>query len=70
LIPKHAHLQVLIYDREVERIVARGRTIPFYWGGDLWDLPHGFDAVGLRGLDDHRIPNCLTALAAEVEKNQ
>ena len=46
LIPRYAHVQVLLVDRATERIVARGRTIPFHWNGTLEDLPHGIDDVG------------------------
>jgi GNAT superfamily N-acetyltransferase len=70
LIPAHAHLQVLVHDREEDRIVARGRTIPFRWDGSLNDLPQGLDSVGFRALHDSRPANCLSALAAEVETDQ
>ncbi|MGD0441500.1 MAG: N-acetyltransferase [Acidimicrobiales bacterium] len=66
LLPRFAHLQVLLYDRVLERLVARGRTIPFHWDGSLQDLPRGIDALGLRALDDPRPPTALSALAAEV----
>ena len=39
LYPKHAHLQVLLYDRSADSIAGRGRTIPFRWDGTLEDLP-------------------------------
>ncbi|MFZ0217514.1 MAG: hypothetical protein WAM30_16405, partial [Candidatus Dormiibacterota bacterium] len=48
LFPRHAHLQVLFVDRRSDRLVARGRTIPFRWDGTLEDLPAGIDAVGQR----------------------
>jgi GNAT superfamily N-acetyltransferase len=70
LLPRHAHLQVLLYDRTLDRIVARGRTIPFCWDGSLGDLPRGIDALGLRGVDDPRPPTALAALAAEVAPDQ
>jgi hypothetical protein len=70
LFPQHAGLQVLLYDRGLDRTVARGRTIPFCWDGSLDDLPPGIDAVGLRGLDDPRPPTALSALAAEVVADQ
>ncbi len=66
LVPEYAHLQVLLYDQERERVVARGKTIPFRWDGTLEDLPRGIDAAGLRALDDDRQPNTLSALSAEV----
>ena len=66
LIPRFAHVQVLVCDKGTDRAVARGRTIPFRWDGSLDDLPHGIDAVGLRAIDDTRPPNALSALAAEV----
>ena len=66
LIPKNAHLQILLLDRSIERVVARGRTIPFHWDGSLHDLPTGIDAVGLRAVDEERSPTALSALAAEV----
>jgi hypothetical protein len=66
LYPRHAHLQILLFDRDTERVVARGRTIPFRWDGSLEDLPGGIDAAGLRAVDDHRPPTALCALAAEV----
>jgi GNAT superfamily N-acetyltransferase len=70
LVPDFAHLQVLLYDRDLHRIVARGRTIPFRWDGTREDLPSGFDALGLRALGDRRLPTALSALAAEVETDQ
>jgi hypothetical protein len=66
LVPRHARFQVLVYDNESERVVARGRTIPFRWDGTLEDLPAGIDAVGLRAVEDSRPPTALSALAAEV----
>jgi GNAT superfamily N-acetyltransferase len=70
LYPRHAHLQILFFDRERERIVARGRTIPFRWDGSLEDLPGGIDAVGLRAVSDQRPPTALSALAAEVAADE
>jgi hypothetical protein len=67
LVPRHARQQVLLYDRELELVVARGRTIPFCWDGSLNDLPAGFDALGRRALGDQARPTALSALAAEVD---
>jgi hypothetical protein len=66
LIPRHAHLQFLVWDAAAERAVARGRTIPFAWDGTLADLPAGVDALGLRALEETGAPTALSALAAEV----
>jgi hypothetical protein len=66
LIPRYAHLQVLLYDGDTEDILARGRTIPFRWDGTLGDLPAGIDAVGLRAVNALDRPTALSALAAEV----
>jgi hypothetical protein len=70
LIPRHAHLQVLVCNADTERIVARGRTIPFTWDGTLADLPAGIDALGLRALEEPGPPTALSALAAEVAADQ
>ncbi len=70
LIPRHAHLQVLLYDKSLDRIVARGRTIPFRWDRSLEDLPRGIDALGLRAVEDTSAPTSLSALAAEVAADQ
>lgn len=70
LYPKHAHLQVLLYDASTDSIVGRGRTIPFRWDGTLEDLPAGIDALGLRAIDDPEPPTALSALAAEVAEDQ
>ena len=70
LVPRHARLQVLLFDRGVDAIVARGRTISFCWDGSLADLPAGIDALGLRAVDDPRPPTAISALAAEVAANQ
>ena len=56
LYPKHARLQVLLYDASRDSIVGRGRTIPFRWDGTLEDLPAGIDALGLRAIDDPEPP--------------
>ncbi len=66
LYPAHADLQVLVVDQREERVVARGRTIPFRWDGSLTDLPSGIDAVGIRAIEQPDSPNTLSALAAEV----
>jgi hypothetical protein len=70
LFPQHARLQVLLYDRSIDRLVARGRTIPFRWDGSLDDLPPGIDAVGRRALEDPGPATALSALAAEVVSDQ
>ncbi|MDP8929654.1 MAG: N-acetyltransferase [Actinomycetota bacterium] len=70
LYPQHAHVQVLVYDTERERVVARGRAIPFRWDGTLHDLPAGIDAAGLRALNEPAAPTALLALAAEVAPDQ
>ena len=70
LVPEYGHLQVLLYDRATDRLVARGKTIPFRWDGSLADLPSGIDAVGRRALDDRRAPTALSALEAEVAADQ
>jgi hypothetical protein len=66
LIPRHAHLQLLLVDRRTDRLIGRGRTIPFHWDRTDTELRGGIDAVGLAALDDPRPPNALSALAAEV----
>jgi GNAT superfamily N-acetyltransferase len=66
LYSRHANVQVLFFDEDAGRVVARGRTIPFRWDGSLEDLAGGIDAVGLRAVSDARRPNTLSALAAEV----
>jgi hypothetical protein len=70
LVPRHAHLQFLVWDTEAERVIARGRTIPFRWDGTLEDLPAGIDAMGLRAVRDTAPPTVLSALAAEVVADQ
>jgi hypothetical protein len=67
LVPDYADFQVLFTDRRTNRIVARGRTIPFRWDGTLADLPEGIDAVGVRALSGDGPPTALSALAAEVD---
>lgn len=66
LFPRHADVQVLVYDDDVEGIVARGKAIPFRWDGTLEDLPAGIDAAGLRAVEEPAAPTTLSALAAEV----
>jgi hypothetical protein len=70
LVPRFAHLRILVLDAGIERIVARGRTIPFTWDGTLADLPAGIDALGLRALEEPRPSTALSALAAEVASDQ
>lgn len=66
LIPRYAHLQVLVVDDRFGDVIARGRTIPFRWDGGLETLPNGIDALGLAGLRGGGTPTSLSALAAEV----
>ena len=66
LVPRYEHLQLLVWDADAERLIARGRTIPFTWDGTLADLPEGIDELGLRALEETRPPTALSALAAEV----
>jgi hypothetical protein len=70
LFPRFAQFQVLVYDAAVERVVGRGRTIPFRWDGSLDDLPAGIDAVGLRAVTEQAAPTAVSALAAEVERDR
>ena len=68
LVPRYADFQLLFTDRRADRIVARGRTIPFRWDGTLADLPAGIDALGARALSEEGgPPSDLSALAAEVD---
>jgi len=69
LYPRYPHLQCLLVDRRTERLVGRGRTIPFRWDGTLEDLPAGIDALGARALEGPGEPNALSALAAEVARD-
>jgi len=66
LFPRHADLQILFVDRRSDRLIARGRTIPFRWDGTLRTLPAGIDALGLQAIDEPDHPTALSALAAEV----
>jgi hypothetical protein len=66
LIPRFAHLQALFVDRRTSDLIARARTIPFWWDRTLEDLPSGIDALGLRAVEDPRSPTALSALSAEV----
>jgi GNAT superfamily N-acetyltransferase len=70
LVPRFAHLQILFFEVESDRVVARGRTIPFCWDGTLDDLPTGIDSVGLRAIRDDGPQTALSALAAEVAPDQ
>lgn len=70
LVPRYARFQLLLYDDAVDRIVGRGRAIPFRWDGSLADLPAGIDAVGLRAVSDDSAPTAVSALAAEVESDR
>src|SRR2546425_9099844 len=56
LFARYAHLQVLVWNADTERIVARGRTVSFAWDGTLADLPLGIDALGLRALSQSGPP--------------
>jgi GNAT superfamily N-acetyltransferase len=69
LIARFPSFQILIVDRDLDRAVARGRTVPFRWDGSLEDLPPGIDALGPR-LQDPAAPTTLSALAAEVSLDQ
>ena len=67
LVPRYGDFQVLFIDQRTDRIIARGRTIPFRWDGTLADLPDGIDALGPRALGGDGPPTALSALAAEVD---
>jgi hypothetical protein len=69
LVPQHSRLQLLLHDVAADRVVGRGRTIPFRWDGSLDDLPAGIDAVGLRAVSELAAPTAVSALAAEVESD-
>jgi len=66
LIPRFAQFQALFVDRRTSDLIARARTIPFWWDCTLEDLPSGIDEVGLRAIEDPRSPTALSALSAEV----
>jgi hypothetical protein len=66
LVPRFAHLQALFADSRSGTLVARARTIPFWWDGTLEHLPDGIDAVGVQAVRDARTPTTLSALSAEV----
>jgi GNAT superfamily N-acetyltransferase len=68
LVPRFAHFQALFLDQRSDKIIGRGRAIPFRWDGSLADLPPGIDAVGLRAIADDAAPTALSALAAEVDR--
>jgi hypothetical protein len=65
LVPRFADFQILIVGSESGEVVARGRTIPFEWGGNVADLPPGIDALGVQAITSDR-RSSLCALAAEV----
>ena len=66
LMPRFAQFQALFVDRRTGDLIARARTIPFWWDRTLEDLPKGIDAVGRRAVEDPRSPTALSALSAEV----
>jgi hypothetical protein len=68
LVPRFAEFQALFLDRRADRIIARGRTIPFRWDGTLDDLPSGIDALGTHAVREGSPPTALSALAAEVDE--
>lgn len=70
LVPRYAQFQVLVYDGGADRVVGRGRSIPFRWDGSLDDLPAGIDAVGLRAVSAEAEPTAVSALAAEVASDR
>jgi hypothetical protein len=62
LFPRYARFQVLVYDGTADRVVGRGRAIPFRWDESLDDLPAGIDAVGLRAVSEHATPTAVSAM--------
>lgn len=66
LIPRFDQFQLLLYDAAADRVVGRGRSIPFRWDGTMDDLPAGIDAAGLRAVSEQAPPTAVCALAAEV----
>jgi GNAT superfamily N-acetyltransferase len=70
LVPRFARFQILVYDKAIGRVVARGRAIPFRWDESLDDLPAGIDAVGQRALEDDTAATAMSALSAEVMPDQ
>jgi hypothetical protein len=67
LFSRYAGQQILFVDGRCDRIIARGRTIPFRWDGTLENLPAGIDALGLRAVTEPDQATALCALAAEVQ---
>lgn len=63
-----AEFQVVLCD-ENENVLGTGNTIPLTWDGTPEDLPDGWDAEFLRGVDGYqnsRQPDTLGALAIQV----
>jgi GNAT superfamily N-acetyltransferase len=66
-----AGFQVVISD-EKDRVLAFGNTVPVFWDGTVEGLPEGLDAVleeGVRGREEGRVTNTLSALAAVVSRD-
>jgi GNAT superfamily N-acetyltransferase len=66
LSPRFARFQALFIDRRADEVIARARTVPFWWDRRLENLPEGIDAVGIQAVEDSRTPTALSALSAEV----
>jgi len=63
--------QFVLYDDEIDAVVAEGHTGPFFWNGDAATLPDSFDETIELVFRQHRAGepvNTLTALAAEVPR--
>jgi hypothetical protein len=61
--------QFVLYDDEVDEVVAEGHTIPCRWDGSAYGLPAGIDGLMVESFSlkrDGGPPNTLSALAVEI----
>ena len=70
LFDRFSAYQFALLDTESERMAAMGNSLPFYWDGELSELPEqGWDWVFLKAIEDHKngvTPNIQSAIQIAI----
>jgi hypothetical protein len=71
LYENYSHYTIVVEDLRNNRVVGRGHSLPFFWGGDKNEMPrNGWDdavVLGLQTLLDGLAPNRITATEIAID---